>query len=242
MKPKLTFEKHAFADTILKHKFEQEYDELIGTIADIDLPLSPTGPFKPNGRYSVPKRQKKGTGTNAKYVLKPISQSEWNKRLDERLRKLGWHPQPIAAGHSQAQEQESGLIGDFAKNGVFVEVEFGNSASAYRDMFKFLVSHDNKQAQVGVLICAHTRLGNLFDSGVTTFESIKRNILPYLRITPLPILFIGLDYWDKDVPALRSHYDEMYKVAYENNVQCHTSEKVFKELVFEEQLEDDAIA
>jgi hypothetical protein len=228
MKPSLSFDRHQFADTILKHEFPFEYKELLEVLSNTEIPLNATSPFT-KSKPIVPKRQRSKKKGSNHYRLFPVSQSEWNKHLRLNLKKLDWNPEPIAEGNHEGKKRVSGLKGDFVKNGIFVEVEFGNIASAYRDLFKFLVSHDNKQAQVGVLVTASRRLASLMDQGVADFESVRKNITPYLRITPMPILFVGLDYQNSDENLLRARYDEMYTVATQNGVPCHSSSTVFGE-------------
>jgi hypothetical protein len=226
MKPTLRFKKHQFADTVLLHDFPFEFKELKEALSGTDIPLNSSSPFTTSSP-KVPKRQRKQKNGKKFFQMFPVNQSEWNKNLRNSLKNFDWHPEPIADGSIAGKKAKSGLKGDFVKNGVFVEVEFGNIASAYRDLFKFLVSHDNGQARVGVLVTATRRLASLMDQGVADFESVQKNIFPYLRITPMPILFIGLDYQDSDEHILRHKYDEMYSVATSNGVQCHPSEVFF---------------
>ena len=67
-------------------------------------------------------------------VIKPDStllhQTAYNKRFEIEFEKLGWEKKPMLS-------QKPRLIGDFRKNLVFVEVQFGNSATLYRDFYKF---------------------------------------------------------------------------------------------------------
>jgi hypothetical protein len=67
----------------------------------------------------------------------------------------------------------------------------------------------------------------LADSGIATFENLDRNVLPFLRLTPMPILFVGLDFSDSDTEAIRHKYDLMYDVATSNGVNCLSSDVVF---------------
>jgi Restriction endonuclease BglII len=242
MKPHLIFSRHQYADTILRHEFTNTFDELLSALESVDVPLNPAGPFssvKTGSRPKTPKRHMVNKKHN-RYLLKPIAQKEWNAALDKTLRDLHWASQPIAITDTKAKQTKQ--KGDFAKDGIFVEVEFGNVASAHRDMLKFLVSHDRGTARVGVLACMVQRMTKLADSNLTAFETVNRTILPFLRLTPMPILFIGLDYRDSDEHILRSHYDDMYAVATENGVNCLTSDEVFKNpefLLTEDSLDDD---
>jgi hypothetical protein len=235
MKPTLVFARHQYADTILRHEFRTTYEELISVFEEVDIPLNPTEPFS-NGRPSVPKRHK-DKSKKVRYILKPVSQHDWNDILAKKLQDKGWASQPIAIGDEKTKQTKQ--KGDFAKDKVFVEVEFGNSASSHRDMLKFLIAHDTGTARIGVLACMTQRLATLADSGLTNFETVKRNILPFLRLTPMPILFVGLDYHDSDEHILRNHYDIMYNVATSNGVSCRSSSEVFgnADLLLEEEIE-----
>jgi len=239
---RLHFAEHIFAQTILKSAYQTELNELRATLESIEIALNKSGPFTSTGRPKTPKRHvAKMVDGKEKFVLKPASQKGINTLIKNKLRKLGWTSEPIAVGKENAATQKSRLKGDFAKNGVFVEVEFGNVASMFRDLFKFLIAYDNGQAKVGILVVASARLGLLFDSGVADYEGIARNVIPYLRITPLPILFVGIDYDEEGEIVLRHRYDEMYEVATANNLSCFTSEEVFGGLVDElDELEEDS--
>ena len=100
------------------------------------------------------------------------------------------------------------LRGDFEKNGVFVEVEFGNVASLYRDLFKFHIAGTSGAAEVGIIVVATAQLAAFFDQGQATWETA----------TGAPALHAG---WppaaDRDrgpgrqrlVAESRARYDEM---------------------------------
>jgi hypothetical protein len=243
MKPTLRFAEHQYAETILRHRFESAFNELLEVLENVDIPLNPTGPYA-TGRPKVPKRHRVSS-KGQQYLLKPISQRDWNSALDSALRHLHWTSQPLA--NTGASATPTKQKGDFAKDGIFVEVEFGNIASAHRDMLKFLIAHDNGTARIGVLVCMVQRMTRLADSNLAAFETLERTILPFLRLTPMPILFVGLDYRDTDEVILRNHYDEMYGVATANGVKCLTSEDVFGDPKFlgsddSEDSEDDADA
>ena len=58
-------------------------------------------------------------------ILEEIEhQSAYNKRFEIEFEKLGWEKKPR-------------IIGDLKKDLVFVEVQFGNSSTLYRDFYKF---------------------------------------------------------------------------------------------------------
>lgn len=72
-------------------------------------------------------------------------QRGYNKALETEFIKHGWSLQPKLYDNPR-------LIGDFAKNDVFVEVQFGNSATLYRDYYKFHYGLTNNLLSLAVLI------------------------------------------------------------------------------------------
>jgi hypothetical protein len=57
-------------------------------------------------------------------------QTAYNKALARNLNGHGWELAPVL-------RKDPKLIGDFRKGLVFIEVQFGNSATLYRDFYKF---------------------------------------------------------------------------------------------------------
>ncbi|MEA5115936.1 MAG: BglII/BstYI family type II restriction endonuclease [Geobacteraceae bacterium] len=75
-----------------------------------------------------------------------FSQSEYNKRINAVLTGAGWN-------REQRIVAELGLKCDFEKNGIWVEVEFGNARSYYQDYVKFMLAKKYRNSRLGVLIC-----------------------------------------------------------------------------------------
>lgn len=215
----ITTESHLFGETIAEHGFPIEHTELLGVLGGIDVPLRAAEPFTPRGRPATPKRQTKSIGGRRAYALFPIDQAALNSELHDRLRSLGWSAEPVAAGQPLGTPADIALRGDFAKEGVFVEVEFGNSASLFRDIFKFQIASRSGTGEVGVLIVATAQMAKFFDSGVATYEQAV-NLIPYMRIgIQMPIWVIGIQpaSWE----PVKERYDQMYEVATVNEVPCH---------------------
>ena len=74
-----------------------------------------------------------------------LHQTAYNKRFGIEFQELGWEVQPRLP-------ESPRLIGDFKKNLVFVEVQFGNSATLYRDVCKFQFGLQNGLLSMSVLI------------------------------------------------------------------------------------------
>ena len=82
-------------------------------------------------------------------VIQPGStlfhQTAYNTRFEIEFQRLGWETKPRLSVNPR-------LIGDFRKNLVFVGVQFGNSATLYRDSYKFQYGLQNGLLSLSVLI------------------------------------------------------------------------------------------
>jgi hypothetical protein len=72
-------------------------------------------------------------------------QAAYNKAFDAEFKKRGWELQPVIDRAAQ-------MKGDFRKADVLVEVQFGNSATLYRDYYKFHYGLTHKLLALAVLI------------------------------------------------------------------------------------------
>ncbi len=102
-----------------------------------------------------------------------------------------WEYHPLATEIS-----ESGLAADFRKSfgdlTVQVEVQFGNMARWYSDIFKFQTAYSQGLADIGLCIVPVSELAKRIDSNVVNYERVIRE-LPHARLSiTLPIVIIGL--------------------------------------------------
>jgi Restriction endonuclease BglII len=74
------------------------------------------------------------------------NQSDYNKEIKSALSSMGWNCETRIL-------TEIGLRCDFEKNGVWVEVEFGNARVYYQDYIKFLLALRHRTARLGILLC-----------------------------------------------------------------------------------------
>ncbi len=154
---------HLYVQTNAEGDFRREWEELLHAPAHrtlIDPPLREPRPFTTTGRPPTPKRQYKDEWWPACLAMFPIHQAAFNMRLDGQLRAFGWSSQPITDAVIWSPERPfpNNLLGDFAKGGIFVEVEFGNMASAFRDSFQVPDRESVRRGRLGVLVVA-TRSG-----------------------------------------------------------------------------------
>ena len=115
-------------------------------------------------------------------------QTAYNQRFKVEFEKLGWEIQPKLSNKPR-------LIGDFKKNLVFVEVQFGNSATLYRDFYKFQYGLQNGLLSLSVLITPvdpqkffPTRLRSV--ANMASYDLALR----YFTVLPIavPTMVIGL--------------------------------------------------
>jgi len=216
---RIRVESHRFADTVLEGKFQAEWDALRDVLGTLEAPLRPAGPYSRVGRPKTPKRQVRSLGGLKANVLMPVDQKAMNSAIDAALVVRGWSRQPYILVDREGRPIDTHLRGDFEKNGVFVEVEFGNVASLYRDLFKFHIAGTTGAAEVGVVIVATAQLAALFDQGQATWEQAT-SLLPYMRAgLQLPTAIVGIDV--NDWSAIRARYDEMYALVTANGESAH---------------------
>jgi Restriction endonuclease BglII len=133
-----------------------------------------------------------------------FSQMDYNSRINEGLTNKGWN-------REQRVVDVLGLKCDFEKNGIWVEVEFGNARSYYQDYVKFMLARKYRNARLGLLLCPTTSFAALLCelgrqrarenvvrerpaaySGMMSYEKAVRE-LPYLGFMfEMPIVVAGV--------------------------------------------------
>jgi hypothetical protein len=116
------------------------------------------------------------------------NQTGYNKAFAVEFERRGWEMQPLL-------RQDPKLIGDFRKNLVFVEVQFGNSSALYRDYYKFQYGLANGLLSLAVLIVP-TKPKEFFPERPSSVQNMAEYDLASICLTVLPInvptLLIGL--------------------------------------------------
>jgi hypothetical protein len=215
---------HQFAETVLEGQFRDEWEQLLDVIGTLEVPLRPLGPYSRIGRPKSPKRQSREIRGRTAAALMPVDQATMNRRIRDALPERGWTPEPYILIDREGRPIDTRLRGDFEKSGVFVEVEFGNVASFYRDLFKFHIAGTTGAAQVGVIIVATDALARLFDQGQARFEQAV-SLLPYMRAgVQLPTAIVGIDV--NDWAPVRTRYEEMQSLVESNGEACHSFDAV----------------
>ena len=115
-------------------------------------------------------------------------QTAYNKSFQLEFSRYGWNQNPRLCDNPR-------LIGDFEKNDVFVEIQFGNSSTLYRDYYKFHYGLTHGLLSLAVLIVP-TNPKQFFPtrpdsvSNMAEFDLANR----YFKLLPIPvpILLLGL--------------------------------------------------
>ncbi len=133
-----------------------------------------------------------------------FNQADYNGLISAGLVDRGWQ-------REQRVVPELGLKCDFEKNGIWVEVEFGNARSYYQDYVKFMLARKYRAARLGLLLCPMTAFAALLCelgqkrarensvserspvySGMMSYEKAARE-LPYLGFMfEMPIVVAGV--------------------------------------------------
>jgi hypothetical protein len=115
-------------------------------------------------------------------------QTAYNKAFPTEFLVLGWENQPLL-------RQDPKLIGGLRKGLVFVEVQFGNSSTLYRDYYKFPYGLLNGLFSLAVLIVP-TKPSEFFPTRPKSVHNMPEYDLAHTCLTILPInvpvLLMGL--------------------------------------------------
>lgn len=102
-----------------------------------------------------------------------------------------WEYHPLATNI-----QDSGLKADFRKAfgdlTIQAEIQFGNMARWYSDVFKFQTAYSQSLIKLGLSIIPAGSLARRIDSNVVNFERAKKELPSAELSLTLPILMIGI--------------------------------------------------
>jgi hypothetical protein len=115
------------------------------------------------------------------------AQKDMNVLLNDEFKKKGWDCQPFVT-----EDKKTGIKADYKKARIQVEVQFGNMARWYTDVFKFQVSYSLDLIDVGVLVVPMLAFADTIDENVAHYERVVRE-LPYAKMSlTLPIWVMGI--------------------------------------------------
>jgi hypothetical protein len=153
-----------------------------------------------DGKGGVKRRKRPALRGSAspRFIFLPVDQIRLNAKLDAAFRSKEWDLQPQIVTATATVAAASRLRGDFKKHRVQIEVQFGNMARWYTDVFKFQLSYSLDAIDVGVLIVPMQRFANLIDENVAYFERVARELPAAKMSLTLPIWVLGVEPDDYD--------------------------------------------
>ena len=170
----LHFHNYRFADEVLSSaNFLKAKSEVLDILSR--LPAIKVGE-KP---WSIPSKKPK----KAKF---PVDQNAMNRWLDDQFKPRGWewHPKIVPGTF---------LAGDYRKDRIQIEVQFGNMARWTYDILKFQICYSQDIIDVGILALPMQSLALQIGENIAYFERVSRE-LPHAKSSiTLPILVIGLE-------------------------------------------------
>jgi len=107
------------------------------------------------------------------------NQTAYNKAFASQFIHLGWEPQPLL-------RVDPKLIGDFRKGLVFVEIQFGNSSTLYRDYYKFQYGLANGLLSLAALVVP-TNPRAFFPTRFKSVQNMAEYDLAHTCLSVLPI-------------------------------------------------------
>lgn len=192
------------AKEILEHpRYAQCLNEIIGSVESCPTYIWP--------------------GKSAKNDKLDIVQQVINSYFDRRLTVDNeWEYHPLATGI-----EGSGLAADFRKSfgegfSVQVEVQLGNMARWYTDIFKFQAAFSRNLAHIGISIIPMSQMATRIDSNVVSFERACRELPAAKESITLPILLIGIEPDTNVIDIKHSGFDKINEITraggYENRL------------------------
>jgi restriction endonuclease BglII len=161
------------AESIISSEYPAERKDILDILAAVD--------WKPKMPFVVRER-------GAQTFNLSIDQAKTNAAFEEQFKLKDWQIHPRIVSHS-----DSKLVADFKKGKVQVEIQFGNMARWYTDVFKFLLSYSADDIEVGVLIVPLQATAAKIDENVVYFERVLRE-LPHAKMAvTIPIWVIGVE-------------------------------------------------
>lgn len=191
---------YRFAEEILQHERHGEaWAEIVETIDALPLFIWP-GKSKKNKKLDV---------------VQQLLNTWFDRRLAVDLK---WQFHPLAT-----KIKDSNLRADFRKSfgnvAIQTEIQFGNMARWYSDIFKFQAAYSASLIQVGISLVSLGSLARRIDSNVVNFERARRELPSAELSITLPILLIGLapDSKTKTIDVSQSKFSEIGEITGKNN-------------------------
>jgi hypothetical protein len=140
-------------------------------------------------------------GKSKKNAKLQVVQQLMNTYFDRRFAvDCGWTFHPLAT-----QIEGSALSADFRKSfdkiTIQAEIQFGNMARWYSDIFKFQTAYSKSLIQCGLSVIPTAKMAREIDSNISQFERALRELPSADLSITLPILLVGVEA-DENTPAV----------------------------------------
>ncbi|MEX2237968.1 MAG: BglII/BstYI family type II restriction endonuclease [Dehalococcoidia bacterium] len=205
---KTIFLDYRFAEAVLDDpRFEGAKGEIVSVLQEASVPLLDCTQLDAR-RGGVKRRERRALAgdTTKRYFYLPVDQKQLNRDLEAAFVVKGWATKPPIVPPGRSGGPGTGLRGDFKKGRLHVEVQFGNMARWYTDVFKFQLSYSLDEIDAGVLVVPTQRFANVIDENVAYFERVQRE-LPWAKMSlTLPIWVIGVE--PEDDSPIRQCYEQ----------------------------------
>lgn len=203
---------YRYAESVLDHpSFSQAKRELVDILRRAPVPL--LNPRELDARLGGVKRRKREPvrhDPRDRYFFLPVDQTKLNTYLDHQFKQAGWTLQPPIVSPGRTGGPTTGLKGDYKKGRLQVEVQFGNMARWYTDVFKFQLSYSLDEIDVAVLVVPTQAFANLIDENIAYFERVRRE-LPWAKMSlTLPIWVLGVE--PEDYRPIQVCYEEAAQI------------------------------
>ena len=169
---------YRFAQQILEHfTFREDFESVLQIIRECPIYIYPN----------------KSTANEKLDVVQQLLNTYFDRRFAV---DLGWdyHPNATTIDDSQLAadfrttfnaDQETSLT-------IQSEVQFGNAARWYSDIFKFQTAYSQDLIDIGLSIVPLNELAKRIDSNITNFERCRRELPSADMSITLPVLTIGV--------------------------------------------------
>ena len=124
-------------------------------------------------------------------------QTRLNSELDTRFQAKGWQTQvdSLLRIETEARSGKKNIDCRHPTQRVDVEVEFGNVASFYRDIFKLNIAKKSQQIDVGVIVTGNRRIASAVGENVASYERFRDELgitWRHIANADCPVVLYGL--------------------------------------------------
>ena len=173
-----------------------EFQSLVANLKDIPIPLCEGFKRKPFD----------------------VKQAMLNTMIEYSFNNQGWESEPYIDTN---QDRKSSQRGDFAINTecglrILVEVEFGYSASAFRDLYKFNLAYSKNTYDCAVFIVPMKELQRRIDV-TPTYEKMIEYLTEARDSINLPLVLLGLGFDGNEIDLLTIVNDVSFWKSYKKS-------------------------